>query len=131
MGLHGKNANELTFKASRAPTINLNNKKPELKNWALNFHISMRNREPVGKYNKILWGDTNWDKTNSLLKLGRKYLSIIIGILTVHWNLQLHRNRICFAVAASAGIGNDTIPDLNHHHHSCESLLDYSHNTGL
>lgn len=51
---------------------------------------SLRSPSTVRRTSKILWGNRNEEKTNSLLRLNKMEINNIIGILTRHLVLQVH-----------------------------------------
>ena len=66
----------------------------ELITWARHAHTTLWNSEKVGETTKILWGDPNEDKTRTLLKLTKRKISKVIGILTGHTGLRAHLHKI-------------------------------------
>lgn len=147
-GHHGvrgnERANALAIRARELHEINLDNAKPfgatrsELRTWAIDAHNTLWNSGVVGETTKILWGNPNGDKTKTLLKLSKKDINKIIGILTGHTGLRAHLHRIgavdnsvcracgeddeslehflchcpAFANNRSQFLGNDTLPNL-------------------
>lgn len=103
-GHYGMEGNEMADGLARAGatliSVNLDNPRPfratreELKQWAADMHRERWSRDDVGAVTKVLWGGPNVDKTGKLLRLGKRELAILMGVLTGHSTLRAHLKKM-------------------------------------